>query len=978
MSLSREVGPFRQPRLHLVIAEDQDDWGTRLRASFEEYIADWGFYTTGQFRIDYHRCKSVESFERTMEKLLKQGELVYATVDLKMPRRDGDDDDPNSWKQLVVWCLDQKKQDPEVDDRFEFCVISGQEHKMRQLTSHPDHGDELRRRGITKAFKDEIECGSTGEIRLRAIWDQVKEFVLRRLKFCTLPLAAGEPSRQTMIWFGDHEWLARLRSEADQIATSPRGGLYLLFADAGGYEVDWFRLVCLLRGVQAPKILNIAHITPESTSDWEEKFREPPEALLVSHVDRAADNQCDIVEAMTRNNFLAKIEEARRLAFIQFPYFERLEDIGDRLDKEERAIHDFCTRAVHAEASPDRDSGFAFRSNKRIIKFPSYDALRGAGVVRRTIDFQVEQNRERNGLAQSPLDPEMSAVLEGIRWDEGDGISSMRLAIDRAYERARNETAAAGRHVGIEHFRSNVRDKFASPLGFTIRGRRLFEVLDQNKAGARALAPGPANEADRAAVALSDLEATHDLFDSLARLVHLKDELEEAGKLTFQKGAFPLDDFEALKSAHEFLVLIFGSPEALLRRIEDFRRHVGSPRWEHYVPSLRDREDLAELVENIRFTWPYARFRLPPAVFDFLGRSAYIAEIHAELGTVLARYPALKVQWDEVEARRTDLLKELQSREEQRHAAVRYAREQHTQPALVLLEPVENGRMPSFTLLLQALCHFNANLAICEQHYLFDWAVGKKSKAKEALTRGELGPNINLLCGYLVDLRAAGRLKESLFRGWDDGWPVRGKQTDAPRLAAEIVASILGKHPGAMKPDHLVALGRIRDAANGCPTEGLLESLGALRNRFDKATERRFWEQHQEDLTDLLRRFVAATTRDTLRIGRVSPDGRRAQLWARNKMEDVDLPTVADKLAGRDCAFVGPHHHPLFPIDDLIRLNPPDCAVWVYSRGSWVDSTNDGMRDERERELSPGPDFPWLPSPERFQEHAVWKAIHGK
>ena len=527
-------------------------------------------------------------------------------------------------------------------------------------------------------------------------------------------------------------------------------------------------------------------------------------------------------------------------------------------------------------------------------------------------------------------------------------------------------------------FRRSCAAEFSNQRGFTIRGRRLFEVLEQNRSAGPSALPYPNTKESRAALALAALEDTHDLFESLDRLVKLKDQLEKEGQLLFSK-AFPYDDFAALKSAREFLMKIFGSPEELHKRIEEFRLRLHNVHWESYVPNLQDWKDISELVENIRFIWPYNRFRLPPAVTDYLGRSAFIAEIHAEIDSFLSRYPALKQEWGELEKKRVELLKDLQNREEQRRSAERYVREQHPQPVFQLLEPIESGAMPNYTATLQSLLFFNAYLALCENHCRFQGEFIKKPQARNVLERFELG-NVNaLLRGYLGELRTSGRLKESVFSGWDTKWPERGGQRDAARLAADIASSVLERYKGGMMESDRSRLQKLQEwKQDNAPPEDLLDVLVYLRNRFDKAAGQGFWQQYQADIWDLLRRFVTATTKPHFRFGVLSDDGRQAQLWARPQPELLDLETITEKAPhGRLCVFLGPTPQPVFPIDEFICIHPAEGSVWIYfSGGRWIDLTNDG-RGDIDRYLVAAPDNPWIPTTEQIRSSAIWSAIHG-
>ena len=431
--MSGVTNPFEPPTLHIVVADDDVAWARSLEASFLGCLLEWSFYRSKQFLAEFHVCGTVEELEGKVDKLLRDGGLVYTTIDLNMPMRAGDNVvDPTSWEHLVSWGLDQKDKDG--DGRFDFCVITQQEHKLERLWAM--RGPELTRRSIKKALKDELESRATGDITKGNIWLDIKAFVLNHIRFCVTEDGPADTSRKNVIWFGSHEGLARLRADAERIAERTLGGLYLLFADAAAYEQDWFQLVCQLRRIKSPRILDVDHYTKQrvSVEEWYNHFNDPPEALLVRHIDRAADKQCKILEMIERSDFFSKIESERRLVLFQFPYIETQADIGLKLDKEEKEILDYCRRVVHADQSPDYRGGFAFQKNSWIVTFPTYDTLANAGVISQTVAFQVRQCQERHKLPRVPLDPEVEAVLKGIRWEnEAEGIGDLREAIDLAY-----------------------------------------------------------------------------------------------------------------------------------------------------------------------------------------------------------------------------------------------------------------------------------------------------------------------------------------------------------------------------------------------------------------------------------------------------------------------------------------------------------------------------------------------------------------
>jgi len=134
--------PFLPPTLHLLIVDDdQDDWTPRIQKSFEDYLANWGPYRLGFFAYEPHHCRSKEGFQETTTRLLEAGELVYAAVDLILPRKDTDQKpDPTLWNKLIFWCLERIKATANRNQIFDFCVMSADQTALDELYSDAQHG----------------------------------------------------------------------------------------------------------------------------------------------------------------------------------------------------------------------------------------------------------------------------------------------------------------------------------------------------------------------------------------------------------------------------------------------------------------------------------------------------------------------------------------------------------------------------------------------------------------------------------------------------------------------------------------------------------------------------------------------------------------------------------------------------------------------------------------------------------------------
>ncbi|MFC1597709.1 hypothetical protein ACFL5Q_07215 [Planctomycetota bacterium] len=962
---------FAPPTLHVIIAEDDSDWIERLKPSFERSIKGWLLPKTGQCAVKVRVCRSYEEFIETGSGLLDDGDSVYATIDLNMPRYKREEaDDPTVWRDMILWCLNQSHEVPGAGGRFDFCVISGDDLRLDKLFEHPVHGAELKSKGVKKVYKETLNTPA-GESNLHLIWEDIREFVRKRVRFGRFPdpVPIEDQLHEAMIWFGDHAGLAELRDAADRIACRRGGGLFLMFSDAGGFEEDWFRYVCHLRGIDAPTILDISLVQPRNDPRWDALLRDPPEALLISHVNCASENQCDIKRAIEKHRFFSRIEEKGSLVFVQFPYFESEKEIGLRLDVGEIETLEACLQAVNAHGPAEPASHFAFNQNKRIVVFPPYAVLKAAEVIQKTIEFQAQQCQERYNVRR-PLDPEVVTVLAGIPWDEVGSLSVLRSEIAGAYRSAAKSRSSIERFVGVDQFESDfVRDEFDSTLGFTIRGQRLFDVLDQRNPSA--------HPATSARTPLEGLLGIYELFGSLELLVELQSKLQAREKTTFTE-AFQLSDYQALEAACRFLKLVFHTPDALRERIERFRPYAGSRRWREKYPSLRGRADWRDLVEDIDFVWPYERFRLPPAIAEYLAGSGVIAEMRAKHEAVLERYPELKERWKDLRAERRDFLQKLQELEEQRRQAEGHVREECTQPVLVLLDMEPDKPWPNMTATMQSFLLFNAYLAICEDHYRFQGQYCKSSVARAALDRPDVGVSINLLSSYIKALSAE-RLPESVFSNWGDGWAERKGQPDVNRLGADFAETIVGAYPESLSGSDIEKLERLRSCGSACPADGLLDAMGVIRNTYFKTgADAVFGQRHGAAIWDLLGRLVTATTMEGLRFGVISDDGRRAGLWARDCIEEVELEGEPSVEAGQCYVFTEAGRRPRFPIGELIRVDPANASVWAYfSRGRWIDLTNGG-HDVAKRTLVPGPDHRFLPGQAEVRSSAIWRSVHGE
>jgi hypothetical protein len=267
---------------------------------------------------------------------------------------------------------------------------------------------------------------------------------------------------------------------------------------------------------------------------------------------------------------------------------------------------------------------------------------------------------------------------------------------------------------------------------------------------------------------------------------------------------------------------------------------------------------------------------------------------------------------------------------------------------------------------------------MCENHYCFQGQFCAAQVVRHTLKRADLGPCIGLLTGYLRALSDAGRLSESIFCDWGAGWAERRGQPDVNRLGADLAKNMVVDYQLQFTDPERERLESLARCGASCPADTLLDAMGMIRNKFykDGKPDEQFLRKYQPHVFDLLRRFVTATTKRSLRFGLIDGDGRGTKLWARDRVERVELENVPSDASGRWYVFVGKDHHPLFPIGDLIRMDPADASVWAYyNTGEWVDLTKAATA---RRHCAPGPDHPLLPDQQEFESCEVWRSTNAK
>jgi hypothetical protein len=969
-------GRFAKPTLHLIIAEDLDWWSEKL-LGLEESLRQWSFAKTGQFDLAVHVCRSVECFDKLVGALLSDGALVYTTLDLKMPIREGEETpDPEAGERMIESCLEWKRQ----GQSLEFCLVSELDDSLDRLYRD---SSELRKLGIRKVYKSQIQ-GTNGQRILLDILFDIQSFVQRHLAFCTIELPTGSGNR-VPVWFGGKEPFLDLLNRADHIASAD-AGIYVLFAEAGGYEFDWVKLCCDLRGVQLTD-LDIATADPLFHPEWKAPFQNPPAALLVRNIDQANERGCDITPLLAEGRFFDTIVARNSLAFFQFPLLATKLDVSKLDEAIEVPILESCLRYLnqnHPPGSRQPSRALAFEEHRRIVTFPSYNALRQAGVVRKTIEFEVNESQSQAGCSGVLIDPDLFELLNEMPWDQKGGFHQLRRSIRAAFLNFAN-AGREGNSLREEHFRNSVvAEESKGNLGFLVRGRRLYRVLET-----RGTALGKADEScegiGEAEEALRSLEDLWQLYDGLQRLRELRDQL---GYQPSDKDFTP-QDYDTLHQARSFLDSLFDNPESFRRLIDGFCLHLRRRAWRDYYPALDDSRMAA--VENIGFTWPFSRLPLHPSVFAYLQQNGVSPLIHKEIEENLQRfYPDLEAQWEAGKRNRIALRKEMMRREDERKRADRYAREAHSQPVLVHLVPRVNAaevRSP-FQKILHSFLLFNSYLGLAENHYAFkSLKFADKKDLRGVLDRVELGYMVGFLSRYIKKVRSSDERSLSVFDRWTDHWAEEGRQKDAIRLARQIAQDMLSaeKYKDGWTPDEqavLEKIGSLESAEAGCSVGTILHFFLTLRNAYGKATGADFEHDYAQHLRDFLRRFLAATT-GAYRIGRIR-EGKTIDLWRKEAGEQseagrmlIEAPPwqgrliLAREVVAPDSGEIA--YEARFPIDDLIRIRPVLDSVWAYHK-AWLNLTHLEGSEEPAR-LSPKKET-WLPDEKALTSSDLWTSIH--
>lgn len=936
---------FRRPSLNLIIAEDHPQWAERLK-DLATIIRSWSLCKTEQFNFDCQVCVTVESFKRAVRICLDGGELVYATLDLEMPMYDSEVEEAeksgrrpmayeNAGEVMVDWCLELQRADHDVRQRLEFCLISGHKHLLEELEKS-DLDPDLKEQEVKRINKILLDKDSPGELRINDLAGDIKNLVHRHLSFCTYPNPQAQHVDETVVvWFGGQD---RLLGLVDQISGEEKPGVYLIFSDAAGYEIDWVHLCCHLRGVELTDF--DAGRPPDL--DWDHLFEDPPVALLVRNIDKARQSGCDIARFLTEDRFFRKCEENNSIAFFQFPFFETQLSVSRKLEEKiEEPILQSCLKHVYHQDPPFSPGvSFAFKQDAKIITFGSYAGLREMRAIRNAISFQFLECKRQIDDPELVIDRELFDVLSEIPWYEEGGFEGLRHCIKRAFQNFARDPERT-HTLTARSFPRLVTKKFDGELGYVVRGKRLFHTLESRGADVEG------EESENARQALANLENLGDLYSDLIGFFDLSDRLSAP----FHRTEFlelRTQESNALGKAKDFLDRLFGSPDALREQIDEFRHHVDSPLWRDYYPTLETEGWAA--VENINFSWPFTQLHLPASLHDYLRLNKVNPTIHREIGTYLQLYPDLEARWLEAERERRRVSKEIYRKVVYGDQAKKYAAEAHTQPVLRNLAHYgEEVVFPPFSRILRSLVVFDCSLAICENHFGFADRVFKDGQyLRRFLGQAEPDACMDYLKIYLETLRRRSDRDQSIFHRWVEDWNSGSRRGDAFQMVVQL-ARLAGSKEYRLPVRDRETLSKIGEDRTPAFVQ-IISFVKILLERNVDAESSSFERDHCEKLTEMLRRILATTT-ERYRLGTITDQGASLELWGfgdnvevleSGKWENLHPPEREGRLLlfkeeGRDEESRYVAH---FPIDDLIRIRQGKGSLWAYgTSGKWMNLT---------------------------------------
>jgi len=982
---------YKKPQLQLVFAEDDEDWVNKIWEYLEGQIHSWPIFASSQSKFSQFEfnkpiiCDNLEDFRTTTGRLVAEGFLVYATLDLNMPRREGEEPEDIT-ESLVESCFDLKEKSA-ADELFEFCIISGSDNALERLEKNPELSAKLQRWGVNQVRKDALINSFSG---LKKIADDIKSMLIKNIEFCVYPLSMDEEEGDEglnfrAIWSGGNAALTKLLALADRVATKKEKGLFLLFADALGYEQLWYELICYFCQ-EEPFTINCDN-TPEAIKSCLKDYRNNGyKSILIRNIHKVKSRAPSVWGRINKliKESISEKETLEKAVYIHFPYGENQLNITKRLSSEDEQdllwqCIDIVYRKENSKENPPVGVGFAFPEHEKVIPFPHINELGRLDVTRETIGVLEQLCWNIYGLKKpAKIDPELKEVLSEASWQDQLELSNLQEKIITALKNKE------GLVTVDQLFDDVILGTFNEAQGLRIRGRMLYYYL---KEGSSIISGAPTKSAlSKPINALKGLEIILDLFHRLQSLVMLRNSLEMKNPFG---NMFDEAHYISLEHAYEFLKSLFIKPEQLEEKVNDFRENMDDPDWIRSYPSLRVRDDWQELVKRIKFDWPFDHLPLHPEIGRYLDYSEVITELRMESEGVLSLYSDLKSDLDRIEEsyqkEKEKIQDKLQKREQERKRAERFVREDHGQPSLLHFQPPNVSQAGDARLAVQSFITFNSYVAISENAQRFNKGICTGQSLEEKLVSDLVWPKIETLIMYLDALRGSARGNESVFRHWVDDWPLQGKTPDVTRLIQKVAHSILMDFGDYVQKPHFKDI--LKEMAvvseDECTIGTFLQFLGIIHRCFLTENEM-FWAPHKNDIFDILRRFVLATTRKDLFLQQFRPKEGASKRWSfalfkRNEgsvaeFEEVEHEVWVCRLSESDGL-----PEQLFPLSDLIRFNPVTYSVWAWTANDdnrWVNLTN--VKYAKETTIRYPEHTPWLPNSSYLSLETDSRICYGK
>lgn len=432
---------IEKPKLYLLIAEDNVKlWGERFKTFFEKGLNEWCFCKKNQVEKPVIEViANLENFQKRLNELIARGEMVYATLDMSMPEKDGEDQRDVS-KELVRVCSAHKKSTSR-ENLFNFCIISGENDILQSIENDKSTEGLLKCWEIDRIKKhDLINPDTTDDMddELFKILGAIKGMILKNIRYCEYP-NHWEPKSEYVHWIGKNSDLLYLITKTDDMIKKKTDGIILIFSDGKGYEDSWLYLYCYLNDLKFEEIdfnFRKESITLQNPSEL-------PQTLLIKNLEKCSQGQKNRLKKISDQKFFEHYAPgSNNTVFIQFPIIET-ELMLNQLNEDSKNlfyayISQIFGRTLNEASPPPPGIGFVLPEHERIIQFPNADRLAGASMNENTIILLQALLGEK--YSGRELDVEMAAVLAGISWDkfgnngELRDLISLQSAIIDAYE----------------------------------------------------------------------------------------------------------------------------------------------------------------------------------------------------------------------------------------------------------------------------------------------------------------------------------------------------------------------------------------------------------------------------------------------------------------------------------------------------------------------------------------------------------------